>query len=283
MAGASANVTTHEVAFVNSPSRIWAFPSIVELWSYRELLFTLISRELKVRYKQTALGAAWVMLQPLLTMIVFTVFFSHLVHIPIGGVPYSVFILAALVPWNYFATTVGRLSNGLLEHQALITRTYFPRLIIPLSSLIAGLVDLALAAVVLALFLVFFRIPPQPTIWAAPLFLAFGVLTAFSVGIWLAALNVEYRDVQQIIPFLIQTWFFATPVFYPAALVRPSLRFIYGLNPMVGVVEGFRWSVIDSTSPPGPETFIALAGVIVLLVGGLFFFQHAQRNFADVI
>jgi lipopolysaccharide transport system permease protein len=283
MASASVNLRAREVAFVNSPSKTWAFPNVAELWSYRELLFTLISRELKVRYKQTALGAAWVILQPLLTMIVFTVFFSRLVHIPIGNAPYSVFILAALVPWTYFATTISRLSSGLLEHQALITRTYFPRLIIPLSSLIAGLVDLALAVVVLAMLMAFFRIPPPPSIWAAPLFLAFAVLTSFSVGVWLAALNVEYRDVQQVIPFLMQTWFFATPIFYPAALVRPSLRVIYGLNPMVGVVEGFRWSVIDSAPPPGPETFVALAGVIILLVAGLVYFQHAQRNFADVI
>jgi lipopolysaccharide transport system permease protein len=275
--------STRVTVSINRPSKVWGFPDLPEIWRYRELLLSLVERELRVRYKQTVLGAIWVILQPLLTMLIFTLFFSHLVTIPIGNVSYAVFIYTALVPWIYFSNTLTRLGSGLLEQQSIITKVYFPRLLIPLSSLVAGLVDLGLAILVLAALLAFYRITPPTTVWAAPLFLAFTVLAAFSFGIWLAALNVEYRDVGQVIPFLIQIWFFATPIIYPAVLIRPSLRFLYGLNPMAVAVEGFRWSVLGVGTPPGHEAWISLAATLVVLGGGLVYFRQAEDSFADVV
>jgi lipopolysaccharide transport system permease protein len=216
-------------------------------------------------------------------MVVFSIFIGLLAPHASQGVPFSVFVYSGIVVWTYFANTLGRIGNGLVEQQGIITRVYFPRLLIPLAALLGGLVDFAIAAVVLVAMLAFFRIPPSAAIWTAPLFLALAMATALGVGLWLAALNVEYRDVQQIIPFLLQAWIFATPVFYSADLVAAPWRTIYGLNPMVGVVEGFRWSILGKGSAPGPLVFVSVLVVIVVLMGGLSYFRRVEENFADVV
>src|SRR5882672_7033413 len=232
------------------PSRGWLKLNLGELWNYRELLYFLVWRDVKVRYKQTALGAAWAILQPFMTMVVFSVFFGRLAKIPSDGVPYPVFAFTALLPWQLFAYALAESSNSLVASQNLITKVYFPRLVIPIAGVLAGLVDFAIAFVVLLGLMAYYGIHPTAAILVLPVFIVFAVAAAMSGGLWLSALNVQFRDVRYTIPFLTQFWMFATPVAYPASLVPEQYRALYGLNPMAGVVEGFRWALLGKAQGP---------------------------------
>jgi lipopolysaccharide transport system permease protein len=265
------------------PSRGWASFNLRELWIHRELLSLLVVRDVKVRYKQTVLGAAWAVIQPVFTMVVFSVFFGYLAKIPSDGLPYPVFSYCALLPWQLFANTLTSSANSLVANQHLITKVYFPRLVIPLSAVVTGLVDFAIAFVVLVGMLVYYGIVPTAAIIALPAFLLLAVMTSLGVGLWLSALNVQYRDVRYTIPFLIQVWLFATPVAYPSSLVPASWRACYGLNPMASVVEGFRWALLGNAEPPGTMTVFSVGVVLVLLVSGLAYFRRMEKRFADII
>jgi lipopolysaccharide transport system permease protein len=265
------------------PSGGWRALNLAELWRYRELLFFLTLRDVKLRYKQTALGVAWAVLQPLLTMGVFTVFFGKLGKMPSDGKPYAVFVLAALVPWQLFAYALTQSSNSLVNEQRLITKVYFPRLIVPVASVLAGLVDFLVALGLLLLLMAGYRVAPTWGILAAPLFALFALLTALAVGLWLSALNVQFRDVRYTIPFLTQFWLFATPVAYPASLVPEAYRPLFGLNPMAGVVEGFRWALLGTDAPDWGLMAVSAGVVLVLLTGGLFYFRRMEKTFADVV
>lgn len=265
------------------PSRGLISLKLRELWDYRELLYFLIWRDIKIRYKQTVLGAAWAILQPLLTMVVFTIFFGRLAGVPSDGIPYPVFSFAALLPWQLFARALTESSNSLVGNQGLITKVYFPRLVIPMSAVLAGLVDFAIAFVVLLAMMVYYGIFPTINVLALPLFLALAIATALAVGLWLSALNVIYRDVRHTIPFLVQFWLFLTPIAYPTSLVPEQWRTLYGLNPMVGVVEGFRWALLGREGGVGAVVLASALVVGVLLVGGLFYFRRMEKTFADVI
>ena len=265
------------------PSGGWRALDLAELWRYRELLFFLTLRDVRLRYKQTALGVAWAVLQPLLTMGVFTIFFGNLGKIPSDGKPYAVFVLAALVPWQLFAYALTQSSNSLVAEQRLITKVYFPRLIVPVASVLAGLVDFLVALALLLLLMAGFRVAPGWGILAAPLFGFFAVLTALAVGLWLSALNVQYRDVRYTIPFLTQFWLFVTPVAYPASLVPEPYRPLYGLNPMAGVVVGFRWALLGTDAPDWGLMTVSAGVVAALLAGGLFYFRRMEKTFADVV
>jgi lipopolysaccharide transport system permease protein len=254
-----------------------------ELWEYRELLYFLAWRDIKVRYKQTVLGAAWAVLQPLLTMVIFSVLFGRLARLPSDGVPYPVFAFCALVPWTYFATALTQASNSLVDHSALISKIYLPRVLLPLARVVGGLVDLALASAVLGAMLAYYGIVPGPAVLTLPFFVLLAATTAFAVSLWLAALNVRYRDVRHVIPFLIQIWLFATPIAYSASLVPERWRALYGLNPMAGVVDGFRWALLGRTEPPGALVALSGLSVVVILAGGLFYFRRMERSFADTI
>ena len=265
------------------PPKGWAPLDLREFAGAHELLYFLVLRSLKLRYKQTVLGAAWAVLQPLLTMAVFTVVFGRLARLGSEGLPYPVFALAALVPWTYFANALTQAGNSLVEQQQLLTKVYFPRLLLPLAAVIAGLVDLAISFVMLLLVLAWYGITPSARLLAAPAFALLAAASALAPGIWLAALNVRYRDVRYVIPFLVQIWLFATPVAYSSALVPERWRPLYGLNPMAGVVDGFRWMIAPQARAPGMGLLVALAAVAVLLTAGLYFFRRTERSFADVV
>ncbi|MEW6455188.1 MAG: ABC transporter permease [Acidobacteriota bacterium] len=265
------------------PSKGWVNINLKELWEYRELLYFLIWRDIKVRYKQTILGAAWAIIQPLFTMVVFSIFFGLLAKIPSDGIPYPVFAYTALVPWMYFSNALSQGSNSLVEHQRMITKVYFPRLILPLSSVCSGLLDFAISFGVLLLIMLFYSVIPSLAILTLPLFILLAILTALSVSIWLSALNVEYRDVRYVIPFILQFWLFISPVAYPSSLVPERFRALYGLNPMAGVVEGFRWALTGKTQAPGPLLFVSIITVMVLLISGLYYFRRMEKTFADVV
>lgn len=265
------------------PTRGWVALRLGEVVAYRELLFFLVWRDLKVRYKQTMLGVAWAVLQPLLTMLVFTLFFGRLARVPSDGVPYSLFAYTALVPWTFFATGLTMSSNSLVGSANLITKVYFPRLTIPLATVLASLVDFALAFPLLFGLMWYHGVMPTAQIVWLPLFIALAFITALGVGLWLSALNVEFRDVRHAVPFLTQLWMFATPIAYPSSLLPEQWRAVYALNPMVGVVEGFRWALLGTDTRPGPMVVVSAAAAIALLVGGLFFFRRMERTFADVV
>jgi lipopolysaccharide transport system permease protein len=265
------------------PSTGWVSLKLHELWEYRELLFFLTWRDVKVRYKQTALGAAWAIIQPLFTMLVFSLFFGRLAKIPSDGIPYPIFSYAALVPWTFFANGLNQSSNSLVGSSNLITKVYFPRLVIPISTVISGIIDFVLAFAVLLIMMVYYGIVPTLNIIWLPAFLLLAVITALGVGLWLSALNVEYRDVRYIVPFLTQFWMFATPIAYPSTLLNEPWRTIYGLNPMVGVVEGFRWALLGTNTKPGPLIAASAFAALILLVGGAFYFKRMERSFADII
>lgn len=273
----------HEPVTRIRPAATWAPLRFGELREYRELLTFLVWRNLKVRYRQTALGAAWAVLQPTLAMVVFSVFFGRFAGIPSEGAPYPIFAFAGLVPWTYFANALAQASNSLVEHERMITKVYFPRVLLPASAVGANLVDLAIASLVLLAMMVYGGIPPSPALLAAPLFVALAAATALAVGLWLAVLNVRYRDVRYVVPFLVQIWLLATPVAYPASLVPEAWRPLYGLNPMAGVVEGFRWALLGSAAAPGPIVAVSAATVAALLVGGFTWFRRMEQEFADVI
>jgi lipopolysaccharide transport system permease protein len=265
------------------PSRGWISPNLRELWEYRELLYFLTWRDIKVRYKQTVLGAAWAIIQPFFTMVVFSLFFGRLAGVPSEGVPYPIFAYCALLPWNYFAGALDRAGNSLVGSANLITKVYFPRLVIPLSAVLAGLLDFAIAFLVLIGMMLFYGITPTAAVLTLPFFLLLALLTALGAGLWLSALNVQYRDVRYTIPFLTQFWLFASPVAYGASLVPERWQVLYGLNPMAGVIEGFRWALLGKAEAPGPLLVISAAVVILLLLGGLFYFRRMEKTFADVV
>jgi lipopolysaccharide transport system permease protein len=265
------------------PSTGWVPLRLRELWEYRELLYFLTWRDIKVRYKQTALGAAWAVIQPFFTMVVFSIFFGRLARVPSDGAPYPVFAYAALVPWTYFATALTQSANSLVDHARLITKVYFPRLLVPAAAVLAGLVDFAIAFVVLLGMLLYYGVPITGRILTIPLFLLLASVTALGGGLWLSALNVRYRDVRYAIPFLIQFWLFASPVAYPASLVPAKWRPLFGLNPMTGVVEGFRWALLGRADAPDRLVAVSALTVITVLLGGLFYFRRVEKGFADVV
>jgi len=266
------------------PSRGWVSLKLRELWEYRELLYFLIWRDVKVRYKQTVLGAAWAIIQPLMTMVVFSLFFGNLAKIPSDGIPYPIFSYAALVPWTFFANGMGQSSNSLVGAANLIKKIYFPRLVIPISSVISGVVDFALAFLVLLGMMLAYGIVPTLNVIFLPFLLLLAFVTALGVGMWLSAMNVQFRDVRYIIPFLTQFWMFATPIAYPSSLIENDLlRALYGLNPMAWVVEGFRWALLDADTAPGPIILASSAAAVLLLVSGAFYFRRMEKTFADVV
>lgn len=268
---------------VLEPGSRWRALDLQELWRYRELLYFLVWRDVKVRYKQTALGAAWALLQPLLAMVIFSIVFGRLAGVPSDGVPYPIFAYAALLPWQLFAFSLTESSNSLVGNKNLLTKVYFPRLVIPLASLGVGLVDFSIAFLVLIGMLVYFKVQVTLALLWVPAFVALAVLCALAMGIWFSALNVRYRDVRYVIPFLTQFWLFATPVAYPASLVPDGWRLLYGLNPMVGVVEGFRWAVLGTSASLGPEVWVSVLVVVALLTSGLYYFRRMERTFADIV
>jgi len=253
-----------------------------EVWRYRELLYFLAWRDIKVRYKQTVLGAAWAVLQPLLTMAVFAIFLGRLAHVPSDGLPYPLFSFAGLVPWTYFATAVSTGAASVVGSQHLISKVYFPRLLVPLAAAATPLVDFAISLATLTAMLAWYHVTPTAAVVWLPLFTLLALATAFAVSLWLSALMVAYRDVRYLVPFFMQFWMFATPVAYPASLVPAKWRVLYGLNPMTGVVEGFRWALAGGPAP-GPIVIASALAVAVLLVSGLYFFRRLEGTFADVI
>jgi lipopolysaccharide transport system permease protein len=266
-----------------APARGWVSLKLRELWEYRELLYFLIWRDIKVRYKQTALGASWAIIQPFCTMLVFSLFFGHLGKIPSDNIPYPIFTFAALVPWTFFANGLGQSSNSLVGNANLITKIYFPRLIVPLAAVFSGIVDFLLAFVVLLGMLFYYGLAPTLHVLWLPLFLLLALVTSLGVGLWLSALNVEYRDVRYVVPFLTQFWLFATPIAYPSSLLPQPWRTVYGLNPMVGVVEGFRWALLGTGAAPGPIIAVSSVVAVVALVTGAFYFRRMEKTFADIL
>jgi lipopolysaccharide transport system permease protein len=264
-------------------SKGWVPLKLSELWEYRELLYFLVWRDIKVRYKQTALGATWAIIQPFFTMVVFSLFFGHLAKMPSDGIPYPIFSFAALVPWAFFANGLSQSSNSLVGSSNLITKVYFPRLIIPLASSFSGVVDFLIAfAVLIAMMLYYGLLPTLNVLWL-PLFLLLAMVTSLGVGLWLSALNVEYRDVRYVVPFITQFWLFVTPIAYPSSLLHEPWRTVYGLNPMVGVVEGFRWALLGTKTAPGPIIAVSSAAAIVILITGAFYFRRMEKTFADIV
>ncbi|MFC1715009.1 ABC transporter permease [Candidatus Poribacteria bacterium] len=265
------------------PTRGWGFPSFREVWRYRELLYFLVWRDVKVRYKQTVLGAAWAIIQPFFTMVVFSIFFGRLAKVPTDGLPYPIFAYSALIPWHYFAHALSESGSSLVREQRLITKVYFPRLVTALAPMFGGLVDFAIAFSVLIGMMIWYNISPTIGVLALPLWIILAMMTALAVGTWFSALNVKYRDIRYVIPFLTQLWLFSTPIAYSSSIVPEKWRLLYGLNPMAGVVEGFRWGLLGQ-KPPSPQMLlISAGGVVLLLIGGLLYFRRTERTFADIV
>jgi lipopolysaccharide transport system permease protein len=267
---------------ITPPSRWWELP-FGELWDYRELLYFFVWRDIKVRYKQTAIGAAWAVLQPFLTMLVFSLFFGRLARIPSQGLPYPIFYYSALLPWMYFAGALQNATSTIVENQRLITKVYFPRLVLPFSSVLSGLVDFGISFLMFVAMMFYYAIRPGWALLMLPVFLLLSVLTALGVGLWLSALNAIYRDVRYVVPFLVQFWMFASPVAYPSSLVPAKWRWLYGLNPMAGVIEGFRWSLTGHGDPPGRLMLVSASVVVVVLLSGVAYFQKMETTVADVV
>jgi lipopolysaccharide transport system permease protein len=268
---------------VVKPSRGWVSLKLNELWHYRELLYFLTWRDIKVRYKQTVLGAAWAIIQPFFTMVVFSLFFGRLAKIPSDGIPYPIFAYAALVPWTFFASGLNQSANSLVGDANLIKKVYFPRLAIPISSVISGGLDFVLAFIVLLGMMLFYGIYPTIHVIWLPFLLLLTLTTSLGVGLWLSAMNVQFRDVRYTVPFLTQFWLFATPIAYPSSLLSEPWRTLYGINPMVGVVEGFRWALLGTDTAPGPIILVSSLVALALLVSGCFFFRRMEKTFADVV
>ena len=268
---------------VVQPSKGWISLKLREIWQYRELLYFLTWRDIKVRYKQTVLGAAWAIIQPFFTMVIFSIFFGKLAKVPSDGIPYPIFAYAALVPWTFFANGLNQASNSLVGSANLIRKVYFPRMVIPISSVLSGAVDFFLAFAVLLGMMLFYGFAPTVNILWLPLFILLIFITALGVGLWLSALNVQFRDVRYTVPFLTQFWLFATPIAYPSSLLSEPWRTLYGINPMVGVVEGFRWALLGTDTAPGPIIIVSTLAALALLVGGAFYFKRLERTFADVV
>jgi lipopolysaccharide transport system permease protein len=268
--------------YITPPSRWWENP-LRELWEYRELLYFFVWRDIKVRYKQTVLGAAWAVLQPLLTMIIFSLFFGKLVHIPSEGLPYPIFYYTALLPWTYFSQALQTGTMGIVNNQHVITKVYFSRLTLPLSGVFSGLVDFAISFVMLAVFLLYYGIRPTSSLIFLPAFLLLAIATALGVSLWLSALNAIYRDVRYVVPFLIQFWMFASPLVYPSSLVPQKWRWLYDLNPLAAVIEGFRWALTGRGEVALYSTAISVTVVLLLLLSGMAYFQRMETTVADVV
>jgi len=265
-----------------SPPKKWIPVNLRELWNYRELLFSFTWRDIKIRYKQTALGFLWAIIQPLFMMIIFTVFFGRLAKIPSDGIPYPLFVLAALLPWTLFSEGITRSTSSMITNASIMTKVYFPRLIMPISGVLSPLVDFVFSFSILIVMMALYGFIPTLNILILPLFILLALATSLGIGLWLSALNVQYRDFQYTIPFLIQLGLFASPVVYPASLVPESVRFLYGLNPMAGVIEGFRWALLG-TEMPSAMILVSVGMVVVLLVSGAFYFRKMEQYYADVV
>ncbi len=275
----STNVAWRE----NRPTTGW-FPGLRwhELWSFRELAFFLALRDLKLRYRQTAFGVAWAIIQPLAGAAIFTVVFGRLAHLPSDGIPYAVFVYSGLVLWSYFSTAVNSAAESLVQQRDLVTKVYFPRLLAPLAAVLPGLIDIAVSLVIVAAFLVIFSVVPTAAVLLVPLWVMAGVVVALAAGLWLSAINAQYRDARYALPFVMQLWLFASPVIYPSSLFEGAWRYLYAANPIVGVLDGFRWSLVGGP-PPGYEALVSLAVGLLVLLGGVAYFRRAERRFADVI
>ncbi|HET6846709.1 MAG TPA: ABC transporter permease [Anaerolineales bacterium] len=265
------------------PSTGLAALNLGDLWTYRELIAFMIWRDLKVRYKQTMLGAAWAVIQPVLTMLVFNFVFGTVAKVPTDGVPYPIFSYTALLPWGLFTTALNTASRSLTANQNMITKIYFPRLVLPIASVLGGLVDFAIAFVILIVMLFYYRVTPTAAVWTLPLFLLLALITALGTALWLSAINVQYRDVNYVLPFLTQFWLFLTPVAYSAKVISEKWQIVYSLNPMAGVVNGFRWALLGTDTGPGLTMGISTAIALVVLISGLFYFRSMERTFADMI
>lgn len=265
------------------PSRGWISLRLNEVWEYRELLYFLIWRDIKVRYKQTIIGGAWAIIQPFFTMVVFSLFFGWLAKIPSDGIPYPIFSYAALVPWMFFANGLSQSSDSLVGNANLIKKVYFPRLAIPTAAVLSGIVDFVLAFSVLLIMMFFYGIIPTWNIVWLPAFLILTLMTSLGVGLWFSAMNVQFRDVRYTVPFLIQFWLFSTPIAYPSSLLSEPWRTVYAINPMVGVVEGFRWALLGTNTAPGPIIIVSSMAAFMVLVSGAFYFRRMEKTFADVV
>jgi lipopolysaccharide transport system permease protein len=263
--------------------RGWLALDLPELWAYRELLYFFVWRDIKVRYKQTVIGAAWAVLQPLMTMLVFSLFFGRLAKIPSQGLPYPIFYYCALLPWTYFQTATQTATNIVVDQQRVITKIYFPRVVLPISAVLSGLLDFAISFGVFLVMMVYYHmVPTRAVIWL-PAFTLLAILTALGVGLWLSALNALYRDVRYVVPFLVQFWMFASPVVYPSSLVSENWRWLYGLNPMAGVIEGFRWALTGHGQPPGILLAASSAAVVLLVFSGFVYYHAVEGTMADVV
>lgn len=265
------------------PSTGLAALNLGDLWIYRELILFMIWRDLKVRYKQTLLGAAWAVIQPVLTMLVFNFVFGTVAKVPTDGVPYPIFSYTALLPWGLFTTALNTASRSLTANQNMITKIYFPRLVLPMASVLGGVVDFGIAFLILIVMLIYYHVTPTAAVWTLPLFLLLALITALGTALWLSAINVQYRDVNYVLPFLTQFWLFLTPVAYSAKVISEKWQIVYSLNPMAGVVNGFRWALLGTDTGPGLTMAISAAIALVVLVSGLFYFRSMERTFADMI
>lgn len=281
---------SEEVLFLR-PTKGWTSLNLGDLWRYRELIYFLIWRDIKVRYKQTALGVAWAILQPFLTMVVFTIFFGRLANMPSDEVPYPIFSYTALLPWTLFAKGISDAGRAMVSNRSMITKIYFPRMVVPTASVTSGLVDFAIAFTVLIAMMIYYNYAPgstyqvvlTPAVFTLPLFLLLALVTTLGVGLWLSALNVNYRDVNYILPFLTQIWLFLTPVVYPSSMLSPKWQLVYALNPMAGVVNGFRWALLGINNNLGITLGISTLVAVILLVSGMFYFRRMEHTFADMV
>ena len=265
------------------PSTGLAALNLGDLWTYRELILFMIWRDLKVRYKQTLLGAAWAVIQPVLTMLVFNFVFGTVAKVPTDGVPYPIFSYTALLPWGLFTTALNTASRSLTANQNMITKIYFPRLVLPMASVLGGVVDFGIAFLILIVMLVYYHVTPNSAVWTLPLFLLLALMTALGTALWLSAINVQYRDVNYVLPFLTQFWLFLTPVAYSAKVISEKWQIVYSLNPMAGVVNGFRWALLGTDTGPGLTMGVSTAIALIVMVSGLFYFRSMERTFADTI
>lgn len=266
------------------PTKGWVPVRLGELWKYRELLYFLTWRDIKVRYKQTVLGVLWALIQPFMTMVVFSLFFGQLAQVPSDGLPYPIFNYTALIPWTLFTQGLTTSANSLVSSSNLLKKIYFPRLVIPISGVLSGLVDFALSFTILFGMMLYFGISPTSNIIWLPAFILLALITSLGVGLWLSALNVQFRDIRYTLPFITQLWMFITPIVYPSSLIEnPLLRLAYGINPMSGVVEGFRWALLGTDTAPGPMLIVSTIAAVALLISGLFYFRRMERSFADVV
>ncbi len=268
---------------VVKPSSGWAALNLRDLWVYRELVYFMTWRNLKVRYKQSVLGVGWAILQPFLTMVVFSIFFGNLAGVPSDGVPYPIFSYTALIPWTLFSKALQDASHSLVQNSHMITKIYFPRMILPLAAVLAGVLDFLIAFVVLLGMMVFYHVVPTANIWSIPLFLLLTLITAIGVGLWLSALNVLYRDIGYVLPFLTQFWMYISPIAYPTSMVPEKWRLVYALNPMTGVVEGFRWALLGTGQAPGMITLVSSLMALFIFITGMFYFRRMERLFADMV